>query len=133
MVVGRASQSTGGTRGHAREDRLRHRLCQELATPGVAATNERNDRPLYGRDMAGSMREGAEMQRRMRFTIKLIALGCAVAAMAAPSAQARLDPGEGVGGTNIVSSANRPHGVSSSKSSFDFGAWSRRHWRNIPE
>lgn len=74
------------------------------------------------------------MQRRKRLTIKLIALGFAVAAMAAPSAQARLDPGGG--GTNIVSSNDRPRPiprVSSSKASLDFGAWYRRHWRNIPE
>ena len=73
------------------------------------------------------------MQRRKRLTIKLIALGFAVAAMAAPSAQARLDPGEG---TKIVSSNDRPRPiprVSSSQASLDFGAWYRRHWRNIPE
>ena len=73
------------------------------------------------------------MQHRKRFTIKLIALGFALAAVAAPSAQARLDPGDG---TKIVSSRDRPspiHRVSSSKASFDFGAWYRRHWRSVPE
>ncbi|MGH3081091.1 MAG: hypothetical protein ACRDNH_08160 [Gaiellaceae bacterium] len=77
------------------------------------------------------------MERRKRFTIKLIALGFAVAAMAAPSAQARLDPGDGTNnGTNIVTSQDRPRAiprVSPSRASFDFGAWYRRHWRNIPE
>jgi hypothetical protein len=74
------------------------------------------------------------MQRRKRFTIKLIALGFAVAAIAAPSAQARLDPGPD--GTKIVSSRDRPRPtqrVSSPQASFDFGAWYRHHWRNIPE
>jgi hypothetical protein len=78
--------------------------------------------------MAGNTREGVEMRRWKRFTIKLVALGFVVAAMGAPTAQARLDPGDGSGGTKIV-----PHRVSSPKASFDFGAWSRRHWRNIPE
>jgi hypothetical protein len=78
--------------------------------------------------MAGNTSEGVEMQRRKRLTIKLVALGFAVAAMAAPTAQARLDPGDGSGGTKFV-----PHRVSSPKASFDFGAWYRRHWRNIPE
>jgi hypothetical protein len=74
------------------------------------------------------------MQRRKRFTIKLIALGFAAAAIAAPSAQARFDPGPD--GTKIVSSRDRPRPiqrVSSPQASFDFGAWYRRHWRNIPE
>ena len=73
------------------------------------------------------------MQGRKRFTIKLIVLGLVVAAVAAPSAQARLDPGGD--GTKIVSSRYHPppiRRVSSSKASFDFGAWYRRHWRNIP-
>src|ERR671910_2837266 len=108
-------------------------LYQELDTPAVAAANDRNARPPYGRVMAGNAREGVEMQRRKWFTIKLIALGLVVAAMAAPSAQARLDPGEG---TKIVSSRDRTppiRRVSSSQASLDFGAWYRRHWRNIPE
>ena len=73
------------------------------------------------------------MQRRMRFTIKLIALGFAVAAMAGPTAQARLDPGDPVGGTNTIRPADRPHRASSPKASFDFGTWYQRHWKNIPE
>jgi hypothetical protein len=83
--------------------------------------------------MAGNTREGVEMQHRKRLTTKLFVLGFAVAAVAAPSAQARPDPGDGA---KIVSSRDRPspiRRVASSKASFDFGAWYQRHWRNVPE
>jgi hypothetical protein len=43
--------------------------------------------------MAASTEEGTEMKRRKRFTIKLVALGLAVAALSAPPAQAKLDEG----------------------------------------
>ena len=57
------------------------------------------------------------MKRRKRFTIRLVALGFAVTALAAPTAQARLDPTSGgptqVGApTKVVSPDDRPiHGV----------------------
>jgi hypothetical protein len=61
--------------------------------------------------MAGGTKEETEMKRRKRFTIKLVALGFAVAALAAPSAQAYLDP-SGTGRTQIVTPQDRPiHGV----------------------
>jgi hypothetical protein len=51
------------------------------------------------------------MKRRKRFTIKLVALGFAVTALAAPTAQARLDQGSG-SATKVVSPDDRPiHGV----------------------
>jgi hypothetical protein len=43
--------------------------------------------------MAASIEEGTEMKRRKRFTIRLVALGLAVAALSAAPAQARLDEG----------------------------------------
>jgi hypothetical protein len=43
--------------------------------------------------MAASTEEGTEMKRRKRFTIKLVALGLAVAALSAPPAQGKLDEG----------------------------------------
>lgn len=53
------------------------------------------------------------MKRKKRFTIRMVALGLAVAGLAAPSAQAWVDEG-GVGGTRIVSPDDRPlaHGAS---------------------
>jgi O-antigen ligase len=61
--------------------------------------------------MAGGTKEGTEMKRKKRFTIKLVALGFAIAALAAPSAQAYLDP-SGTGRTQIVTPQDRPiHGV----------------------
>src|SRR4029453_5883098 len=108
-------------------------LCQEFVTPGVAAANDRNDRPPYGRGTAGSTREGGEMQRRIRFTIKLIGLGFAVAAMAGPTAQARLDPGDPVGGTNTIRPADRPPRAPPPEASFAFRTWAQRQWKNIPE
>jgi hypothetical protein len=51
------------------------------------------------------------MKRRKRFTIRLVALGFAVTALAAPTAQARLDQ-TGGGATKVVSPDDRPiHGV----------------------
>lgn len=51
------------------------------------------------------------MKRRKRFTIKLVALGFAVTALAAPTAQARLDQSSG-SATKVVSPDDRPiHGV----------------------
>jgi hypothetical protein len=41
--------------------------------------------------MAATTEEGTEMKRRKRFTIKLVALGLAIAAIAASPAQATLD------------------------------------------
>jgi hypothetical protein len=53
------------------------------------------------------------MKRRKRFTIKLVALGFAVTALVAPTAQARLDQGSG-SGTKVVSPDDRPiHGAGS--------------------
>jgi hypothetical protein len=50
------------------------------------------------------------MKRRKRFTIRLVALGFAVTALAAPSAQAYLDRGGAT--TPVVSPDDRPiHGV----------------------
>jgi hypothetical protein len=43
--------------------------------------------------MAASVEEGTEMKRRKRFTIKLVALGLAVAALSAAPAQAIPDEG----------------------------------------
>jgi hypothetical protein len=43
--------------------------------------------------MAASVEEGTEMKRRKRFTIRLVALGLAVAALSAAPAQATLDEG----------------------------------------
>jgi hypothetical protein len=43
--------------------------------------------------MAASVEEGTEMKRRKRFTIKLVALGLAVAALSAAPAQAVFDEG----------------------------------------
>jgi hypothetical protein len=52
------------------------------------------------------------MRRRKRFTIKLVAVGLAVAAIAPTTAQAWFDEG-GAGGTQIVSPDDRPlHGMS---------------------
>src|SRR5215213_9734135 len=102
-------------------------LWQELDTPAVAAANDRNDRPPYGRDMAGNTREGVELQHRKRFTTKLFVLGFAVAAVAAPSAQARPDPGDG---KKIVSSRDRPspiRRVATAKANFYFGSLYHAH------
>jgi hypothetical protein len=61
--------------------------------------------------MAQMHEGGTEMKRRKRFTIKLVALGFAVTALAAPTAQARLDQGSG-SGTKVVSPDDRPiHGA----------------------
>jgi len=61
--------------------------------------------------MAGGTKEGTEMKRKKRFTIKLVALGFAITALASPSAQAYLDP-SGTGRTQIVTPQDRPiHGV----------------------
>jgi hypothetical protein len=43
--------------------------------------------------MAASIEEGTEMKRRKRFTIRLVALGLAVAALSAAPAQATPDEG----------------------------------------
>jgi hypothetical protein len=62
--------------------------------------------------MAATTEEGTEMRRKKRFTIKLVALGLAVVAIAPTSAQAWVDEG-GAGGTQVVSSDDRPlHGTS---------------------
>jgi hypothetical protein len=45
--------------------------------------------------MAARTKEGTEMKRRKRFTLRLVALGFAVAAFSAPVAQAKLDEGLG--------------------------------------
>lgn len=76
------------------------------------------------------------MQPKKRFMIKLIAFGFAIAAMAAPTAEARPDPGDGVAVATIVRPADHPRSVrraSRPQAVFEFGAWYRRHWRNIPE
>jgi hypothetical protein len=46
--------------------------------------------------MAATTEEGVEMRRRKRFTIRLVALGLAVAAVSASPAQAYLDEGLGM-------------------------------------
>jgi hypothetical protein len=46
--------------------------------------------------MAATIEEGAEMKRRKRLTIKMVALGLAVAGIAAAPAQAKLDEGLGL-------------------------------------
>jgi len=46
--------------------------------------------------MTSSTKEGTEMKRRKRFTIKMVALGFAVTAIAAAPAQASLDEGLGL-------------------------------------
>ena len=75
------------------------------------------------------------MRRKKRLTLKLIAVGFAAAAVAAPSAQAKPDPGDNFTRPGTVSADNpRPaHRATPSRANFDFGAWYRRHWRNIPE
>jgi hypothetical protein len=122
--------------GHAREELSPHRCVKSLtllvSRLRTTATAARRTVETWQANTG----EGVEMQRRTRFTIKLIALGFAAAAIAAPTAQARLDPGDGVGRTKIVSSNERPRAiqrVTSPQAGFDFGAWVRRHWRNIPE
>jgi hypothetical protein len=45
--------------------------------------------------MAARTKEGTEMKRRKRFTIRLVALGFAILAMSATPAQAKLDEGLG--------------------------------------
>jgi hypothetical protein len=64
--------------------------------------------------MAATTEEGVEMRRKKRFTIKLVALGLAVAAVAPIQAQARFDEGgAGAGDARIVSPDDRPlHGMS---------------------
>jgi hypothetical protein len=58
--------------------------------------NDTEIEPPYRRDMeARTTEEGTEMKRRKRFTIRLVALGFAVAALSAPAAQAKLDEGLG--------------------------------------
>jgi hypothetical protein len=62
--------------------------------------------------MAATTEEGTAMRRRKRLTIKLVAVGFAVAAMAPTTAQAWFDEG-GTGGAQIVSPDDRPlHGMS---------------------
>jgi hypothetical protein len=62
--------------------------------------------------MAPTTEEGEEMKRRKRFTIKLVALGLAIAAIAPTAAPAYLDEG-GSGGTQYVGVDDRPlHGMS---------------------
>jgi hypothetical protein len=46
--------------------------------------------------MAGTTEKGTEMKRRTWFRIRFVALGLAVAAFSAPTAQARLDEGLGL-------------------------------------
>jgi hypothetical protein len=46
--------------------------------------------------MAATIEEGTEMKRRKRLTIKMVALGLAVAGIAAAPAQAKLDEGLGL-------------------------------------
>jgi hypothetical protein len=45
--------------------------------------------------MVARTKEGTEMKRKKRFTIRLVALGFAVAAFSAPAAQAKVDEGLG--------------------------------------
>jgi hypothetical protein len=62
--------------------------------------------------MKATTEEEVEMKRKKRLTIKLVALGLAVAAIAPTAAQAYLDEG-GSGGTQFVSVDDRPvHGMS---------------------
>jgi hypothetical protein len=62
--------------------------------------------------MAATTEEEVEMKGRKRLTIKLVALGLAVAAIAPTASQAYLDEG-GSGGTQIVGVDDRPvHGTS---------------------
>jgi hypothetical protein len=62
--------------------------------------------------MPAMTEEEVEMKRKKRFTIKLVALGLAIAAIAPTAAQAYIDEG-GSGGTQFVSLDDRPvHGMS---------------------
>jgi hypothetical protein len=62
--------------------------------------------------MAATTEEEVEMKRKKRLTIKLVALGLAIAAIAPTAAQAYIDEG-GSGGTQFVSADDRPmHGMS---------------------
>jgi hypothetical protein len=62
--------------------------------------------------MAATTEEEVEMKRKKRLTIRLVALGLAIAAIAPTAAQAYIDEG-GSGGTQFVSVDDRPlHGMS---------------------
>jgi hypothetical protein len=65
-------------------------LCHEFDTSSVERTNDSRDGEPYRRFMASTRRE-EEMKRRKRFAIRLVALGFAVTALAAPTAQAGPD------------------------------------------
>ena len=65
------------------------RLCSHFDTQSVLRLTDTPVRQAYGQDMH-TQPEGGTMRHKNRFSF--VALGLAVAAIAAPSAQARPDP-----------------------------------------
>ena len=65
-------------------------VCNHFDTQSVLRLTDTRVRQAYGQNMHTP--KGGAMRHKRRFSIKLVALGFAIAALAAPSAQARPDP-----------------------------------------
>jgi hypothetical protein len=66
-------------------------VCKHFDTRFVLGLTDTPERQAYGQDMHSDSK-GGTMRHKKQLSIKLVALGFAVTAIAAPSAQAMPDP-----------------------------------------